>query len=147
MDSVISDICCWIWKQINFIYKSIKELSWEAKVLREKNMIFKLSQLRFVGQQKVRVAQRIKQAPLLLDHISGEIDEKCEQVLTQDGGRAWRCLCCGKEFGAKSSCTRHIETLHYATPSLNCELCGKVLKNKNSHQNHMIMVHGHKKRM
>jgi len=82
-----------------------------------------------------------------MDGNKGEIDEKCEPVMTQDGGRAWRCLCCGKEFGAKSSCTRHIETLHYATPSLNCELCGKVLKNKNSHQNHMIMVHGHKKRM
>ena len=81
------------------------------------------------------------------DHITGEIDEKCEPVITLDGGRGWRCVCCGKEFGTRSSCRRHVETLHYATPSQNCELCGKILKNKNSHQNHMIMVHGHKKRM
>ena len=67
--------------------------------------------------------------------------------MTLEGGRGWRCLCCGKEFGTRSSCRRHVETLHYATPSQDCQLCGKILKNKNSHQNHMIMVHGHKKRM
>jgi len=82
-----------------------------------------------------------------MDGNKGEIDEKCEPVMTLEGGRGWRCLCCGKEFGTRSSCRRHVETLHYATPSQGCQLCGKILKNKNSHQNHMIMVHGHKKRM
>jgi len=82
-----------------------------------------------------------------MDGNKGEIDEKCEPVMTLEGGRGWRCLCCGKEFGTRSSCRRHVETLHYATPSQDCQLCGKILKNKNSHQNHMIMVHGHKKRM
>ena len=75
----------------------------------------------------------------------GDADEKCMQVTTEEGMRGWRCLCCGKDFGTKSSCRRHVETLHYETPSLGCELCGKTLKNKNSHQNHMIMVHGQKK--
>ena len=82
-----------------------------------------------------------------VDHVTGEIDEKCEPVITLDGGRGWRCVCCGKEFGTRSSCRRHVETLHYVPPRQDCELCGKILKNKNSHQNHMIMVHGHKKRM
>ena len=99
------------------------------------------------GKAHCKMAQNHSCCWSTFDHISGEIDEKCEPIMTLDGGRGWRCLCCGKEFGTRSSCRRHVETLHYATPSQDCQLCGKILKNKNSHQNHMIMVHGHKKRM
>ena len=74
-----------------------------------------------------------------------DADETCLQVTSEEGTKVWRCLYCCKNFGTKSSCRRHVETLHYETPSLGCEVCGKTLKNKNSHQNHMNMFHGQKK--
>ena len=83
-----------------------------------------------------------------LEELGGnkhDADETCLQVTSEEGTKVWRCLYCCKNFGTKSSCRRHVETLHYETPSLGCKVCGKTLKNKNSHQNHMIMFHGQKK--
>ena len=36
--------------------------------------------------------------------------------------------------------------MHFNAPSLEYEICGKILKNKKSHGNHMSMAHGQKKR-
>jgi len=36
--------------------------------------------------------------------------------------------------------------MHYESPSQECEVCGKVLKNKNSYQNHIAITHGIKRR-
>ena len=52
---------------------------------------------------------------------------------------------CGKDFQNRPNCRRHIETQHFETPSVKCDVCGKTLKNQNSYQNHMVIVHGHNK--
>jgi len=76
----------------------------------------------------------------------GSGQELLYQANTDDGKLAWRCSLCGKDFFHKSSGTRHVETMHYESPSQECEVCGKVLKNKNSYQNHIAITHGIKKR-
>jgi len=76
----------------------------------------------------------------------GSVNELLQQITTEEGRSAWKCLICGKDFLTKGNVGRHIETMHYEAPTLECEVCGKVLKNKNSYQNHMYIVHGHKKR-
>jgi len=76
----------------------------------------------------------------------GSAQDVLYQTNTEDGKLAWRCSLCGKDFFHKSSGTRHVETMHYETPSLECEVCGKVMKNKNSYQNHISITHGIKKR-
>ena len=78
--------------------------------------------------------------------IAGSINELLVPITTEEGKAAWKCLLCCKDFLTKGNGGRHIETMHYDAPSLECELCGKVLKNKNSYQNHMYIVHGQKKR-
>lgn len=62
-----------------------------------------------------------------------------------DKKSAWRCLLCGKDFQNRGNGRRHVETMHFETPSFECGICGNVLKNKNSFQNHMTIIHGHKK--
>jgi len=76
----------------------------------------------------------------------GTVNELLLQITTEEGRSAWKCLVCGKDFLTKGNVGRHIETMHYEAPTLECEVCCKVLKNKNSYQNHMYIVHGHKKR-
>ena len=65
---------------------------------------------------------------------------------TQDGKIAWKCVLCGKEFTHTCSGRRHIETMQYEAPSYECQVCGKVLKNKNTYQNHQNITHGKQKR-
>lgn len=78
--------------------------------------------------------------------FSGSIQELLFQFNTAEGKLAWKCSICGKDFFHKSSGTRHVETMHYESPSQECEVCGKVLKNKNSYQNHIAITHGIKRR-
>ena len=78
--------------------------------------------------------------------IAGSINELLLQTSGQDGKISWMCIICKKYFLTKGNGARHIETIHCETPSLECEICGKVLKNKNSYQNHMFIIHGCKKR-
>ena len=68
------------------------------------------------------------------------------EAVSGDGKTAWRCLACGKDFPIKSNGKRHVQTMHFEAPNYECEVCGKVLKNKNSYQNHISMTHGIKKR-
>jgi len=75
----------------------------------------------------------------------GDISAIIVQVDPFDKKSPWNCLLCGKVFQCKGNGRRHVETMHYKTPSVSCEICGNVLKNKNSYQNHMTIVHGHNK--
>ena len=77
--------------------------------------------------------------------ILGALDEHLAQIDPSDKRSSWSCLICGKDFLNKGNGRRHIETLHYETPSLECPQCGKILKNKNSFSNHMTLIHGHNK--
>ena len=81
----------------------------------------------------------------MLSLISGSIQDVLYQTHTEEG-KAWICSMCQKSFFHKSSGIRHVETMHYDSPSQECEVCGKVLKNKNSYQNHIAITHGIKKR-
>ena len=77
--------------------------------------------------------------------ILGALDEHLAQIDPSDKRSSWSCLICGKDFLNKGNGRRHIETLHFETPSLECPQCGKILKNKNSFSNHMTLIHGHNK--
>jgi len=79
--------------------------------------------------------------------FSGLIEESLEPLLTDPNDQRrssapWRCRLCLKDFMSKGNARRHVETMHCETPSLACTICHKVLKNKNSHSNHMIIIHG-----
>jgi len=72
--------------------------------------------------------------------------EFCETSIVRldpaDRRSPWRCLLCTKDFASRRNAYRHVETMHTLTPTLQCEVCHKTLKNKNSHTNHMILMHG-----
>ena len=78
--------------------------------------------------------------------ILGAIQDMLAEAVSKDGKTAWRCLECGKDFPYKHTGKRHVETMHCEAPSYECEVCGKVLKNINSYQNHISITHGIKKR-
>ncbi|XP_023339232.1 protein tramtrack, beta isoform isoform X11 [Eurytemora carolleeae] len=79
------------------------------------------------------------------DGNKGLYEENLVQVDPNDRKSPWRCLLCIKDFASKSNAMRHIETLHTATPTLQCNVCQRMLKNKNSLSNHMIIIHGQNK--
>jgi len=54
---------------------------------------------------------------------------------------AWRCLDCGKEYKLKGDASRHVEAHHIEHPGFSCEMCGKVLKTRDSLRNHMHQLH------
>ena len=85
------------------------------------------------------------QKKTITSFILGALDEHLAQIDPSDKRSSWSCLICGKDFLNKGNGRRHIETLHYETPSLECPQCGKILKNKNSFSNHMTLIHGHNK--
>ena len=86
----------------------------------------------------------IRSIKLLL--FIGDVQGMLVEAVSKDGKTAWRCLVCGKDFPHKHNGKRHIETMHYEAPSYECEVCGKVLKNINTYQNHISITHGIKKR-
>jgi len=73
------------------------------------------------------------------------LDEHLIQVNPADKKSSVSCTICGKEFTSRGNARRHVETIHFETPSLECPQCGKMLKNKNSFSNHMTLIHGHNK--
>ena len=81
----------------------------------------------------------------IISFILGAIDEHLVQIDPSDKKSSWSCMICGKDFLNKHNGRRHIETLHFETPCLECPQCGKILKNKNSFSNHMTLIHGHNK--
>jgi len=59
-----------------------------------------------------------------------------------EGGRSsWRCMDCGKDYNSKADASRHVEAHHVNHPGLACNICLKILKNRESLRSHMTNVH------
>jgi len=75
-----------------------------------------------------------------LEHLDALIAAKMMKVL--EGGRSvWRCLDCGKDYKLKGDASRHVEAYHVDHPGLSCNVCFKILKNRESLRSHMTHVH------
>ena len=62
-------------------------------------------------------------------------------ILESPSGKEFVCQKCGKIFGDRSNCRRHIRAMHtHETPEA-CAICGNVLKNKNSLMCHIRQYH------
>ena len=83
---------------------------------------------------------------LLMATAAGDIGDLLTKVTTEEGRVVWRCELCSKEFPYKSGGKRHIETMHCENTEYECEVCGRILKNKNTYQNHISITHGIKRR-
>ena len=75
-----------------------------------------------------------------------EVEEMIVETEDDCGRIVWKCVYCGRHFNSKGNCRRHVETIHLEAPAWECEICHKVLKNKNVYQNHLNLTHGVKKR-
>jgi len=73
------------------------------------------------------------------EQLDALIASKMKKVVA-DGRSVWRCLDCGKDF-KKGDASRHIEAYHVDYPGLTCDICFKVLKNRESLRSHMKHVH------
>ena len=82
----------------------------------------------------------------LFSGVGQSVEEMLVEAVDAQGCSVWRCLACGKDFPSRGNGKRHVETLHLEAPQFTCHLCDKVLKNKNSYQNHLNLMHGIKKR-
>ena len=61
-------------------------------------------------------------------------------MLISLGGGRWQCSVCG--FQSKSTNVKyHIEDKHIQTSGYNCNVCGDVLKSRNSYNAHMSLKH------
>ena len=68
--------------------------------------------------------------------------QQTETRVFEDGSA--QCNICGKNFGRKDSCARHIAHVHGESinpVAPNCSLCGKNFKNVQSLKTHMRVVH------
>ena len=74
---------------------------------------------------------------------NGELDEKVNSLLTQVDG-TWTCRVCGKtalsNSNGKKNLRKHIE-IHIEGISLPCGHCGKILRSRNTLQNHFHTHH------
>ena len=86
------------------------------------------------------------QNEMLIGTAAGDIGDLLTKVTTEEGRVVWRCELCSKEFPYKSGGKRHIETMHCENTEYECEVCGRILKNKNTYQNHISITHGIKRR-
>jgi len=68
---------------------------------------------------------------------------KHTEIRVFDDGSA-ECLMCGKKFGRKDSCARHITHVHGDSinpDACSCSLCGKIFKNVQSLKTHLRVLH------
>ena len=59
----------------------------------------------------------------------------------EEGRSVWKCLDCGKEYKLKGDTSRHVEAHHIDHPGLECNLCGRILKTRESLRGHMNTTH------
>jgi len=53
----------------------------------------------------------------------------------------WKCLECGKEYKLKGDTSRHVEAYHIDHPGLECKVCGRMYKTRESLRGHMNQAH------
>jgi len=53
----------------------------------------------------------------------------------------WKCLDCGKEYKLKGDTSRHVEAYHIDHPGLECKVCGRIYKTRESLRGHMNQAH------
>ena len=65
-----------------------------------------------------------------------------KMLKVSEGGRThWQCLDCGKDFKLKGDASRHVEAYHIDHPGISCQICFKILKNREALRSHMRHVH------
>jgi len=77
-----------------------------------------------------------------LDYLDLLISAKIRRVFEEGSNKSvWRCLDCGKEYKLKGDTSRHVEAHHIDHPGLECNLCGRILKTRESLRGHMNQSH------
>jgi len=70
-----------------------------------------------------------------------DISEQAALIPMNDGDKVL-CVKCNKILGSMHSAKRHYNISHQQNIKARCQICGKVYKNQNSRQVHMIQTHG-----
>ena len=77
-----------------------------------------------------------------VDYLDALIATKMMKVPESGTNKSvWQCLDCGKEYKLKGDASRHVEAHHIDHPGFSCEMCGKVLKTRDSLRNHIHQLH------
>ena len=79
----------------------------------------------------------------IIDYLDDLISAKMIKTCEQGGSNksVWRCLVCGKEYKLKGDTSRHVEAHHIDHPGLECSLCGKLFKTRESLRVHSSKSH------
>jgi len=67
-------------------------------------------------------------------------DDEITSLLLPNGGGVWQCAVCNKQ-GNKGDIKRHIEAKHMLNTEINCQICGKSTKTRDSLRKHMKNHH------
>ena len=67
-------------------------------------------------------------------------DDEITSLLLPNGGGVWQCAACSKQ-GNKGDIKRHIEAKHMLNTEINCQICGKSTKTRDSLRKHMKNHH------
>ena len=77
-----------------------------------------------------------------LDYLDLLISAKMTKTFEEGSNKSvWRCLDCGKEYKLKGDTSRHVEAHHIDHPGLECNLCGRILKTRESLRGHVNQSH------
>ena len=69
-----------------------------------------------------------------------DLDAEIASLLVSIGGGVWQCAECGKQ-GNKGDLKRHIEAKHMLNTKIECQVCGKCAKTRDSLRKHMKAEH------
>lgn len=79
-------------------------------------------------------------APLLLGIASSELDRAIDQFVVANEGGGVSCLDCGLT-GKRRDVRRHVEAKHMINTHTSCNICGKVVKTRDSLRKHVEKDH------
>ena len=78
-----------------------------------------------------------------LPGVLQDVEAFIQRGVTEYGFATFHCSICGKDFnGNKSHCKRHIQMVHQPQTAIQCEVCQKQYKNKETVRAHERSVHG-----
>jgi len=76
------------------------------------------------------------------EYLDLMIAEKMVKTFEQGTNKSvWKCLDCGKEHKLKGDTSRHVEAYHIDHPGLECKMCGRIYKTRESLRGHMNQAH------